>query len=116
MPETKPIPCPNGPIEIRTIFGDIDKFISSSKGGQLILDPAFERKYIVRIKLPFPVRLAGNHKKKISLISCHALMEKRFKAVFEEIGRNGSTADSLSWGGCFNFRPKRNGCGLSTHS
>jgi hypothetical protein len=116
MPDLKPLECPKGPIEIRQIFGDIDKYISSSKSGQPILDSEFESKYIRTIKLPYPLRLAWNREKKVSYIRCHTLLAERFLAIFNEIGKEVSDTQSLYLGGCFNFRLKRNGLGLSTHS
>jgi hypothetical protein len=116
MTDLKLLPCPHGPIEIRTVFGDIEKYISSSSDGKMMLDSAFEHKHIVSLTLPFPLRLASEPKKMVSTIRCHALLTDRISAIFEDLGKSRPLAQKLYWGGCFNFRLKRNGLGLSTHS
>jgi hypothetical protein len=117
MPGTpKPLIRPHGLFEITKTFGDINENIKQSKNGALTLDPAFEDKNIVRIKLPYKLKLAWDHNKDISCIKCHQLLADCFRSVFDEILERGLNSKANCFGGCFEFRQKRNGSGLSTHS
>jgi hypothetical protein len=117
MPGTlKPLIRPHGLIEITKTFGDINKNIKQLKDGALTLDPAFERQNIVRIKLPYNFKLAWDHNKNISSIRCHLLLADRFQAIFDETLEQGLNSKANYFGGCFNFRQKRNGAGFSTHA
>jgi hypothetical protein len=110
----KPLIRPHGLIEIAKTFGDINKNIRQSKDGVLTLNPAFKRQHIVRIGLPYKLKPAWDHNKNISSIRCHILVADRFQAAFNEISNR--QLPICSFGGCFNFRQKRNGASLSTHA
>jgi hypothetical protein len=101
---------------IISTFGDINNYLIPSASGILTLDPAFERKYIQRIKLPYPLAAAWDHNKKISSFRCHRLLADRFEALFETISEKDLIAQAGYFGGCFHFRQKGNGSGISTHS
>jgi hypothetical protein len=117
MPGTlKPLIRPHGLIEIAKTFGDINKSIKQAKDGALTLDPAFERQHIVRIRLPYKLKLAWDHNKHVSSIKCHLLLAERFQAIFDEILERGLNSKAYYFGGCFDFRQKRNIAGLSTHA
>jgi hypothetical protein len=115
-PDLKPLKSPDGLGEIIATFGDINSYIARSKDNHLRLDPAFEREYIVSADLPYPLLAAWDHKKRISTIRCHALLAERFGAIFDEIFRLNLSDRARYFGGCYNFRNKRNGSGISTHS
>ncbi len=102
--------------EINALFGDIERYMIPSPSGTLTLDPAFEQKYIKRAKLPYQLRAAWDHSKKIASIRCHYLLADRFQAVFESISSKDLGAQTCFLGGCYCFRQKRNGPGISTHS
>jgi len=117
LPKTlKPLIRPHGLIEITKTFGDINKSVKQIKDGTLTLDPAFGDKNIICIKLPYKLKLAWDHNKHISSIKCHLLVAERFRSVFDEILEQGLNSKAYYFGGCFDFRQKRNGASLSTHA
>lgn len=73
------------------------------------------------ISLPYTHVLAWDLSVKINKMKCHEKvaesMEKVLVKVFEEYGEQGIKELGLDlWGGCFNFRKKRGGSTMSTHS
>ena len=73
------------------------------------------------IDLPYTHTLAWDLNVKVNRFSCHAKvadsMEKVLTEVFEHYGEERIKELGLDlWGGCFNFRKKRGGSTLSTHS
>ncbi len=116
MQELKPLKRPRGLAEITATFGDINSFMRLSANGEVCLDPRFESEFISTVFLPYPLLLAWDNSRTISAIRCHVLLAERFLAVFEKISRLGLSDKARFFGGCFGFRPKRNGTGLSTHS
>lgn len=73
------------------------------------------------VKLPYTHLLAWDMNKKIKRLKCHEKvadsMERVLTEVVEHYGEQGIKELGLDiWGGCFNFRKKRGGSTLSTHS
>jgi hypothetical protein len=115
MPESqKPLIRPHGLIEINKTFGDINQYCKQSKDGVLILSPAFESRYIVRLNLPIKLRPPFNDWKAITSIRCHKLLAEYFREAFNEISNR--KLPIYSFGGCYTFRQKRSGAGLSAHA
>lgn len=77
--------------------------------------------YLTSIELPYKMRLAWDPKSTISTMACHKAVAKNFTNVFNEL-LSGYGYDRLKqlgidlYGGCFNYRKKRNGNVLSMHS
>jgi hypothetical protein len=77
--------------------------------------------YLVKIQLPYPMRLAWDLDTKVNIMMCHKLVADKFLSVFNEIHRAYSY-DKIKelgidlFGGCFNYRKMRGGSAWSTHS
>jgi len=77
--------------------------------------------YLVRIDLPYRMKLSWDLETNVSKMSCHKLVAEDFKAVFKEIlecyGLDKIKELGIDvFGGCFNYRKMRNGTSWSTHS
>lgn len=77
--------------------------------------------YLVKIQLPYPMRLSWDKKQVVNSISCHHLVANNFISVFndllshygyEKIKKLGIDL----YGGCFNYRRMRGGTEMSIHS
>lgn len=77
--------------------------------------------YLVRIDLPYPMRLAWDTNKKVNSITCHRLISDRLLNVFNDLlyhyGYDRIVELGIDlYGGCFNYRVMRGGKSLSKHS
>jgi hypothetical protein len=77
--------------------------------------------YLVRIDLPYPMKLSWDEDVKVTRMSCHKLVADRYKKAFQEIldfyGPVKIQVLGIDiFGGCFNYRKMRNGNSWSTHS
>lgn len=78
-------------------------------------------KYLVKIDLPYPMRLAWDIDTEVNVLRCHKLIADKLKAVFNDLldyyGYEAIKALGIDlFGGCFSYRKKRGGDELSTHS
>lgn len=77
--------------------------------------------YLVKIQLPYPMKLAWDTDTVVNSMMCHKLVANNFLAVFNEIHRTYGY-DKIKelgidlFGGCFNYRKMRGGNSWSTHS
>lgn len=77
--------------------------------------------YLVKIKLPYPMRLAWDIDTTVSTMMCHKLVADKFVEVFNDllvhygIEKIKELGIDL-FGGCFNYRKMRGGSDWSTHS
>jgi len=77
--------------------------------------------YLVRINLPYPMRLAWDTDTTVNSIMCHKLVADRLSSVFNELmveyGYNKIKELGIDlFGGCFNYRRMRNGSAWSMHA
>ena len=77
--------------------------------------------YLVRINLPYPMRLAWDTDTTVNSIMCHKLIADRLTSVFNELmveyGYNKIKELGIDlFGGCFNYRRMRNGTAWSMHA
>ena len=77
--------------------------------------------YLVKIKLPYPMRIAWDLDSSVNTMMCHKLVADNFTAVFNELlavyGYNKIKELGIDlFGGCFNYRKMRGGNALSMHS
>ena len=107
---------PTGLGGINATFGNIADYVTIQLNGSMTLDPQFESKYIMIANLPFSIPLAWNENVEISEIRCHRLLREHFEAVFQKILDQGLRDKIQFYGGCFQFRQKRNRAELSAHS
>lgn len=104
---------PNGLEAILAMFGDITRYIRSDG----TIDPRWESAHMVSVALPFPVRLAwGNPAPLATKIRCHKVVAPAMVQVFQAVDRAGLRGSVRTFGGCYNYRPKRTGSRPSTHS
>lgn len=77
--------------------------------------------YLVKIQLPYPMKLAWDTDTVVNSMMCHKLVANNFLDVFNEIHRTYGY-DKIKelgidlFGGCFNYRKMRGGNSWSTHS
>jgi hypothetical protein len=93
-------------------FGDIYAFIRDDG----TVDPAWEAKSITRAPLPFAIPLDWDASKSATGIRCHRLLAPLFVEVFRRVVEAGLKPAVQTYGGCYQFRAKRNGSKPSTHS
>lgn len=77
--------------------------------------------YLVKINLPYPMRIAWDTDTTVNTIMCHKLIADRLTSVFNELmveyGYNKIKELGIDlFGGCFNYRRMRNGSAWSMHA
>jgi hypothetical protein len=77
--------------------------------------------YLVKIELPYPMKLAWDKTIVVNSIRCHYSVADKLKAIFKDIldtyGIEKIKKLGIDlYGGCFNFRKMRNGSEMSIHS
>lgn len=77
--------------------------------------------YLIKIQLPYPMKLAWDTDTVVNSMMCHKLVSKKFLDVFNEIHRvyGYEKIKELGidlFGGCFNYRKMRGGNSWSMHS
>jgi hypothetical protein len=77
--------------------------------------------YLVKIKLPYPMRIAWDLDSSVNTMMCHKLVADNFIAVFNDLlatyGYDKIKELGIDlFGGCFNYRKMRGGNALSMHS
>lgn len=107
---------PSGLDEIKNVYGDPDR------NHDFAPDPEFARRNLVKVPLPYPLRLSWN----LDLVSRnlygHRLAVGRICEFFDQVAdqyggyRNLREQDLDIWGGCYQFRSKRGGRSLSVHA
>ena len=104
---------PNGLEAIFAMFGDITRYVRNDG----TVDPRWELTNMVSVALPFPMRLAwGNPAPLATKIRCHKVVAPTMVQVFQAVDRAGLRPSVRTFGGCYNYRPKRMGSRPSTHS
>ena len=103
---------PRGRDQIIETFGDIFSYIRPDH----TLDPKWQLDSLVTIPLPFSLPLSWDPARQVQHMTCHKLLSPVFEEVFQTISSEGLQSQLTSFGGCFSFRPERNGTRLSSHS
>jgi hypothetical protein len=103
---------PNGRDELIAAFGNIYQYIGAD--GQL--EARWQADFLTKMPLPFPLRLAWDPQRVVTLMTCHKRMTAVYTSTFTCIQQRGLQATITSFGGCFAFRPQRTGSKLSAHS
>lgn len=77
--------------------------------------------YLEKIILPYPMRIAWDTDTVVTSMMCHGLVKDNFIGAFNDI-LSAYGLDKIKslgidlFGGCFNYRKKRNGSAMSMHS
>ena len=106
------IVSPHGLDQIRATYGAIFAYVHPDH----TLDPRWQRDFLQRITLPFPMTLSWDRSRSVSQVTCHKRLCSIFAEVLSSIQSTGLEKQITSFGGCFSFRPQRTGTKLSTHS
>ena len=110
-PPAWPAP-PVGFQAVRDVFGDLLAYVRDDGS----LAPAWETERMVKAALPFPIPLAWDTRQSVTGIRCHQLIAPLVEEVFRQIAAQGLQKAVQTYGGGYNYRPKRNGVKPSTHS
>jgi len=105
------VTTPTGLDEVVATFGDIRKFIRSDG----TLKPAWEEQHIRRVTLPASLPLSGTSTV-VTRVTCHELIVDVLRETLRAIDDAGNWALLVSYGGGFNFRPKRGSGEISLHA
>lgn len=103
---------PAGLQNIIDTFGNLLAYVRNDA----TVDPKWETQFMVRQALPFAIPLDWNTSQSVTAIRCHKLLAPLFAQVFEQIAARGLRGTVKTYGGCYVYRPKRNGAKPSTHS
>ena len=112
MNDAPRVRVPDGYNEIVQTFGDIRQCVGSD-GLHL---PEWEVAQLGTARLAFPLRLSWDQTITVTKIKCHRLLVPCFEAVFKNLVKQDLARYIKTFGGCFNYRPQRDGTKLSTHS
>jgi hypothetical protein len=104
--------APVGLEQIIASFGNIYDYLQSDGS----LDPRWESDQLGRAKMAFPLPLSWDQTKLAKSIYCHKKLVPVFTDVLAAVQREGLQGKLRTYGGCYNFRGKRTGSKLSTHS
>ncbi len=107
---------PHGLAQIKSIFGDIERFVRPGRDGRPALDPEFERTHLAVVRMSFALPVAGRPGECVNSFRCHEKLAPIFQALFDRIFAEDLEYLLNSFGGCLQFRSKRNGRGFSTHA
>jgi hypothetical protein len=106
-----PPPVPEGRAAVIATFGDIAKFIRSDG----TISPKWEEAVIRRVTLPRPLIFSGTTIE-VTRVTCHDLLTGTLSATLRAIDDAGKWPALHSYGGGFNFRPKRGSGEISLHA
>jgi len=104
--------APAGLEQIIAAFGNIYDYLQSDGS----LDPRWESDQLGRAPLPFSLPLSWDQTKMAKSVYCHKKLIPVFTDVFTAVQGEGLESRLTTYGGCYNFRGKRTGGKLSTHS
>lgn len=102
---------PNGLDGIIATFGDM--FSAIRDDGHL--ESGWEHEHMATARIPFAVPLSWDRSRQVKGIYCHVLLAPVVSELFTHIEKQGLKGLITTFGGCFNYRPKRQSSKLSTH-
>lgn len=102
---------PNGLDAIIQTFGNISEYIRDDGH----LKPEWETGHLATARIPFAIPLSWDRSQQVKGIYCHKLLTPIVSELFAKIDNQGLKGEIKTFGGCFNYRPKRQSSKLSTH-
>jgi hypothetical protein len=102
---------PQGLDQVLTTFGDIYKYLLTDGS----VSAKWEVDQIGSAILPFPIPIDWDPSKSATKIRCHRKVVPVVQSVFAAAQSQGLQGAVKSYGGAYNFRPKRSSSKLSTH-
>lgn len=102
---------PDGRAAVIATFGDISKFIKSDG----TLSSKWEETMIKRVTLPRPLIFTGTTTE-VTRVTCHDLLTDTLRRTLKAIDDAGKWSALHTYGGGFNFRPKRGSAEISLHA
>jgi LysM repeat protein len=102
---------PNGLDGIIQTFGNIAVYLRNDGH----LKPEWETQHLATARLPFSIPLSWDRSQKVRGIYCNKLLVPVIADLFSRIDSQGLAGEIRTFGGCFNYRPKRQSSKLSTH-
>jgi hypothetical protein len=81
----QPLVAPHGLEQILTTFGDIYKYIRPDGS----LDPRWQEDFLVRLMLPFAIKLSWDRTRCVGQMTCHRKLVEVLAAVFAQLQERG---------------------------
>lgn len=103
---------PNGLEEIIEVFGNIYDYLDEYGKPT----SQWENEVLQVINLPFPITYSSNPAQELTRLRCHEKVAEVFSQVFAAIHNRGLRDKVRDCDGCYCFRRKSSGGGLSVHS
>lgn len=79
------------------------------------LEAGWETEHLATARIPFAIPLSWDRSRQVKGIYCHVLLAPVVSELFAHIDHQGLKGLIKTFGGCFNYRPKRQSNKLSTH-
>lgn len=103
---------PHGMEQIVATYGDVTQFIQPDG----TLSRAWEENYLGIVGLPFPLRLSWQTDVVIHRIRCHKKIMPIMRDILDVVNRHGLREQLEFFGGCFEYRAKRQSHHISLHA
>lgn len=110
-PASVAIKPPHGLDGVIQTFGNISNYIRNDGH----LKPQWETEHLSNAKIPFSIPLSWDRSQLVKNIYCHKRLKDVVSELFARIDSEGLRSEVRTFGGCFNYRPKRQSSKLSTH-
>ncbi len=107
-----PLAPPSGLEEIIEVFGNINDYLDDEGKPT----SQWEDGVMQIINLPFPITYSSNPAQQIKRLRCHQKLAEVFSEVFAAIQERKLVDEIRDCDGCYCFRRKSSGSGLSVHS
>jgi hypothetical protein len=104
--------APNGLNAIIATFGNLAAYVRPDG----TIDPRWESERMQAVPIPFSMPLAWDTKVRVSSVRVNKGLVEVVKDTFKALNDRGLAPQIKTFGGAYNYRPKRNSNKYSTHS